>query len=174
MKTAVGSECSSVFMGFLCLSFCCRNNTTNDRDVLGLFLSVFSSCSFLLSKFLQVPLTRCHDSSPSQVREACRETTVHIAVSLKMRLPGTVWACSLALSRCLRCPVSLLELNDGAGMNCANAAANSEASSQPLLFASHFAKFRSTKAIASLKVIQTSLFASTAAISFFVNKLCKA
>jgi hypothetical protein len=30
--------------GFLCLSFCCRNNTTNDRDVLGLFLSVFSSC----------------------------------------------------------------------------------------------------------------------------------
>src|SRR4029453_13115631 len=46
MKTAVCSQCSSVFMGFLCLSFCCRNNTTNDRDVLGLFLSVFSSCLF--------------------------------------------------------------------------------------------------------------------------------
>ena len=38
--------------GFLCLSFCCRNNTTNDRDVLGLFLSVFSSCLLLLSKSL--------------------------------------------------------------------------------------------------------------------------
>src|SRR5215468_4186395 len=32
------------FHGFSLSEFLCRNNTTNDRDVLGLFLSVFSSC----------------------------------------------------------------------------------------------------------------------------------
>ena len=68
----------------------------------------------------------------------------------------------------------MLGLRGGVDINWANKAANSEASSQPLLFASHFEKFWSTKAIASTKVIHPSLFAWTAAISFFASKLSDA
>src|SRR5262245_11066823 len=68
-------------------------------------------------------------------------------------------------------PLSKLLLNDGASINWAKAAANSELSSQPFLSASHFEKFCSTKALASWKLIHPSWFASTAVISVLASKV---